>query len=350
MITLEQIRIKASKNPKRIVFPEPQDERILQAIKEILERKIAKPIIICKEKERIKEYLKNAGMKENEIEGAEIIYMSEYEKREEYEKKYYELRKHKGEDLEKAKKTLEDSVYFGTMMIEQGDADGLVSGSLTPTSHTLRPAFKIIKTMPEISVASGAVLMVPPAIFSEHKPMLMADCAVVPNPTSQELFEIARTSAFTAQTLFDMKPKVALLSFSTKGSAEHPMVQKVRRAAEIAKEKGFKNIDGELQADAAINKAIAKRKAPNSEIAGEANVLIFPDLNSGNIAHKLVQELGRYRVVGPIIQGLKKPVNDLSRGCKIEDIIDVTAITVIQAQSQEKSIVDRIMEMLHINK
>jgi phosphate acetyltransferase len=212
-------------------------------------------------------------------------------------------------------------------MVKEGDADGVISGSVITTAETIRPALQIIKTKEGISVASGVMLM-----EIEKRELLFADVAVVPEPTSEQLAEIAETTANTAKML-GMEPKIAMLSFSTNGSAHHPLVDVVRKATQIAKEKGL-TIDGEMQLDAALIKEIAERKFPGSAIKGDANILIFPNLSASNIGYKLVERLAKCEAIGPIIQGLNKPINDLSRGCSAEDIVDVTAFTVVQAQQK----------------
>ena len=235
--------------------------------------------------------------------------------------------------IEKARETLKDPIYFATMMIQSNAADGLVSGAEHSTADTIRPALQIIKTKPGISVVSGCFIMyVPNSTFGDNGLFVFADCAVNPDPSSEQLAEIAISSAETAKALCDMEPRVAMLSFSTKKSADHPNVDKVIKAFEIAKEKvPSLEIDGELQADAALVESVGQKKSPGSKVAGKANVLIFPDLQSGNIGYKLVERLAKAHAIGPFLQGLNKPVNDLSRGCSVQDIIDVTAVTAIQA-------------------
>lgn len=326
---LAGIRAKACKEPKRIVLPETADERVLAAAADILEQKLAGLILLGDPDELSR---RAAGM-ELDISGAEIIDYK-YKNVNSFTEELIQLRKNKGLTRKDAQTFLKDPIYYGTLMVKLGYADGMVAGSLSPTSDVLRPALQIIKTAPGISVVSGAFIMIMPnRQFGENGVMIFADCAVNPAPTAEQLAEIAYTTAITARQLVGMEPKVGMLSFSTKGSAEHEMVAKVRRATAIARERypGL-NVDGELQADAALVPAIGAHKAPDSKVAGHVNVLIFPDLQSGNIGYKLGQRLANAEAVGPVLQGINKPVNDLSRGCSIRDIVNVTAITGVQAQ------------------
>jgi phosphate acetyltransferase len=251
-----------------------------------------------------------------------------------YANDFYELRKSKGITLEKARETIKDNIYFGCMMVKEGYADGLVSGAIHATADLLRPAFQIIKTAPGAKIVSSFFIMeVPNCEYGENGVFLFADCAVNPSPNAEELASIAVQSANTAKNLLGFEPKVAMLSFSTKGSASHELVDKVRKATEIAKDlMPDVAIDGELQLDAALVKEVAELKAPGSKVAGYANVLIFPDLQAGNIGYKLVQRLAKANAIGPITQGMGAPVNDLSRGCSYRDIVDVIATTAVQAQ------------------
>lgn len=327
---LTEIRQKASSNLKRIVLPETADDRIIAAASEIMAQKIARIILLG---DPINIRARAEQMNQN-IAGAEII--NYLKKIDQYVEELYRLRKSKGMTRDKARQLLISPLYYGTMMVKLGHADGLVAGSLSPTSDVLRPALQIIKTAPGISVVSGAFIMIMQnKQFGENGVMVFADCAVNPEPTAEQLAEIAYTSAITASQLAGLDPKVGMLSFSTKGSAEHEMVAKVRRATAIAKARYPQlSVDGELQADAALVPAIGAHKAPGSEIAGHVNVLIFPDLQSGNIGYKLGQRLANAEAIGPVLQGMAGPVNDLSRGCSIEDIVNVTAITAVQAQAR----------------
>ena len=239
--------------------------------------------------------------------------------------------------LEKAEKIVKDPLYYGTMMVKMNDADGMVSGAVHTTGDLLRPGLQIIKTAPGVSVVSSFFIMsVPGSDLGNDGMLLFADCAVNPNPTAEELAAIAIATADTAKNLCKMDPKVAMLSFSTKGSANHEVVDKVRKATAIANElRPDLDIDGELQLDAALVESVASQKAPNSKVAGKANVLVFPDLQSGNIGYKLVQRFANAEAIGPMCQGFAKPINDLSRGCSSEDIVNVVALTAVQAQSQK---------------
>jgi len=313
---LQQMRKKAMRKPQRIVFPEHMDSRIRKAVEILARKKIAKPVLLVKNKKY-------------RIKGVETVSVLDNELLAFYANEMYKKRKRKGWSLGKCKKLVQQENYFGTMIVATAHADGLVSGASHTTADTLRPALQLIGTKQRFHKVSGLFFMV-----LKNKRYLFADCAVTISPSSQELAGIAIDSARTAK-IFGIDPKVALLSFSTLGSAQHEEVAKVQKALRLAKKKNPKlSIDGELQVDAALVPGVAKLKAPFSKIAGKANVLIFPDLNSGNIAYKLVERLAGAQAIGPIIQGLAKPVNDLSRGCSVEDIINLTAITSVMAQKK----------------
>ncbi len=322
---------KAKKDPKHIVFPEGNDPRILEAASIISSEGIARTTILGNE-EKIKSFYAEKKLNHSNI---EIINPSKSPDMPHFVELFYMLRKHKGITIEKAKEIVKDHNYFATLMVYEGKADGMISGASHSTADTVRPALQIIKTAKNTSIVSSMFFMCFPG-----KTYVFADCGLVEDPNEEQLADIAIQSSITALQ-FGIEPICAMLSYSTKGSAEGKLVQKVVDAVKIAKEKidvlhSDKNIiiDGELQADAAIVPSVAEKKCPNSEIKGNANVLIFPDLNAGNIAYKLVQRLGGALAFGPILQGLKKPVNDLSRGCSVKDIIGVTAITVIQCQNK----------------
>ncbi|HEX2956164.1 MAG TPA: phosphate acetyltransferase [Chitinispirillaceae bacterium] len=323
---------RAKKLKKTILFPEGTEPRTIKAVSEIARTGLARPILIG-EKSQVEAKAASEGVS---LEGITIIDPPKDPRYDMYVNKFYELRKAKGMTIEKAYETLKDPVYFATMLIQFNEADGLVSGAEHSTADTIRPALQIIKTRPGISVVSGCFIMiVPNSTFGDNGLFVFADCAVNPDPTSEQLAEIAIASADTARNLCGMNPKVAMLSFSTKKSAQHPNVDKVVKAFEIAKEKAPNlEIDGELQADAALVASVGQKKCPGSTVAGKANVLIFPDLQSGNIGYKLVERLAKAHAIGPFLQGLNKPVNDLSRGCSVQDIIDVTAVTAIQADAK----------------
>jgi len=319
---------KARKARKTIVLPEGSDPRVVTAAVESRKRGLAKTIIVGTAEE-VQAAAQKAGVS---LDGVPIVDPGG-DKAEEYANQFYELRKSKGITLDDAKATLCDPPYYGTMMVYAGEADGLVSGAIHATADTVRPALQILKTAPGVSIVSSCfVMIVPDCEYGENGTFIYADCGLVINPTAAELAEIALTSAKTMHALLDFEPRVAMLCFSTKGSAEDPLVDKVVQATEIAKQRDPSLlIDGELQGDAALVKWIGERKAPGSPVAGKANVLIFPDLNAGNIAYKLTERLAKAEAYGPILQGIRKPVNDLSRGCDAEDILNVIAITAVQA-------------------
>lgn len=321
----------AQQNVKTIVLPEGEEERNLKAAEIITNNKIAEVILVGNEA-TVKANAKSFGVN---IDGIKIVDPETSEKTAEYAKAFYELRKNKGMTEEKALETVKDPVYYGTMMVKMEDADGLVSGAIHSTGDLLRPGLQIIKTAPGIKVVSSFFVMeVPNSPFGAEGTLLFGDCAVNPNPTAEELASIAISTAENAKALCGFDPKVAMLSFSTMGSAKHENVSKVVEATKLAKEaRPDLAIDGELQLDAAIVGKVASLKAPGSEVAGNANVLIFPDLQAGNIGYKLVQRFAGAEAIGPVCQGFAKPINDLSRGCSVDDIVNVVAITAVQAQN-----------------
>lgn len=324
------IREKAKKNPKIIVLPEGEEPRMIKAAETIIKEGFASLILLGRE-DSIRSKARELGIElSDEI---KIIHPKDSDKKKQYAESYYQLRKHKGVTLDEAYQLLENPLYFGALMVYHDDADGLVAGSINATGDVFRPALQTIKTAPGINIVSSAfVMVVPDCPYGEKGMMVFADCALNPEPNAEQLADIAIASAATGKALVGFEPKVAMLSFSTKGSGKHSLVDKVIEATKIAKEKKPNLlIDGELQADAALIPSIGERKAPNSKIAGKANVLIFPDLNSGNIAYKLTERLAKAEAIGPVSQGMRKPVNDLSRGCSAEDIVNVVAITVLQA-------------------
>ncbi len=330
MDLLEEIKQNAKKKNKTIVLPEGDEERTLKAADIILAEKIANIILLGNE-QKIKENAEKEGLKN--ISKASIINPFSHDKKEEYIDLMVELRKNKGLTRDEASKLIEDPLYLATLIIKAGDADGEVAGAKNATGDVLRPAFQYVKTIPGITVVSGAFIMIlKNKDFGHNGIMVFADCAVHPDPDEKQLAEIAVATAKTTRSIAGFEPKIAMLSFSTKGSAKHPMVDKVVNATKIAKEMDPSlQIDGEMQADAAIIEAIGKSKAPKSEIAGKANVLIFPSLEVGNIAYKLVQRIANAEAIGPVLQGMAAPINDLSRGCSVSDIVNLVAITSNQA-------------------
>ncbi len=328
---IEKIKEKARADKKTIVLPETNDKRTLIATAHILEEDIAN-IVMIGDEDKI---LGGAHWLEVDLSGATIINPKKFERFEEYVELLYETRKSKGMTRDKARELLiEDPLTFGVVMVKANDADGMVAGACHATAEVLRPSLQILKTAPGVKLVSGFfILDVPDCEYGEEGIFLFADCGLNQDPTPQELAAIADTSAKSFKNLVGAKPIIAMLSHSTKGSAKHPLVDKVVEATRIAKEE-YPNlmIDGELQPDAALVPHIAKSKAPGSDVAGKANVLVFPNLDCGNISYKLVQRLGKAEAYGPMLQGVAKPVNDLSRGCSWEDIVGVVALTAVQAQ------------------
>lgn len=330
MSFIEEIKERARKQIKTIVLPEAMDLRVLTATDIICKEDFAKVVLIGNEEEIVK------LAKENnlDISKVKILEPSNSEKYEEYVNTFYELRKAKGMTIEQAKELLLEPIYFGMMMVKNGDADGLVSGAAHSTADTLRPALQILKTKPGTKLVSTFNLMiVPNCEYGNNGVFIFSDCGLNPKPNSDELSEIAISSAESYKQLVCDIPKVAMLSYSTYRSASSEDVDKIREATKLAKEKAPDLlIDGEMQLYSAIVPSVGKSKAPGSNVAGKANILIFPDLNAGNIGYKLVERLAKAEAYGPVCQGMAKPVNDLSRGCKAEDIVGVVAITALQAQ------------------
>lgn len=332
MTFIEKIKEKAKQEIKTIVLPEGNDIRTLKAASMVLNDNYANLIILGKESQ-IKEMAKENNL---DISKAKIINPIESDNYKTYVHDFYELRKTKGMTLEKAEEMMKDETYFGMMMVKESDADGLVSGACHSTSDTLRPALQILKTAPGTKLVSAFfVMVVPNCEHGENGTFVFSDCGLNEYPDSDALSEIAISSAKSFEQLVGTQPKIAMLSYSTYGSAHSPLTDKVVEATKLLKQKEPNLIcDGELQLDAAIIPEIAASKAPGSPVAGKANTLIFPDLDAGNIGYKLVQRLAHAEAYGPLCQGIAKPVNDLSRGCSAEDIAGVIAITAVQAQNQ----------------
>ncbi|NOY36099.1 MAG: phosphate acetyltransferase [Chlorobi bacterium] len=332
---IQQVKEKAKASRQRIVLPEAWEERTLRAANQLVREELA-TVILLGDPDDIRSNA--AKWKLDHINNCTLINPLDHPKKQEYIDLMVSLRREKGLTSGEAGKLVEDPLYLGPVMIKAGNADGEVAGANNPTGNVLRPAFQFVRTLPGISVVSGAFFMIlQDAEFGEEGILVFADCAVNPDPDASQLAEIAVTTARTARHIGGISPRVAMLSFSTKGSAAHELVDKVTAATEKAKtlDPGLE-IDGELQADAAIIESIGRKKAPESKIAGKANVLVFPDLNAGNIAYKLVQRLAHAEAIGPVLQGMAAPINDLSRGCSVDDIVTLAAITAIQAAGMKK--------------
>jgi len=332
---LQKFIERAKQNPQRIVLPEGEEIRTLTAANRILAENIAK-IILLGDRDKIFQIAAENDFQN--IKDAQIINPNESELSEKYADLLFELRKNKGLTREEAAELAKNPLYFACLMIKNGDADGELAGALNTTGNVLRPALQIIKTVQGINVVSGAMLLFAKETqYGENGFVLVADVAVLPNPTADELSQIAVASGNTMKSLAGVEPKVAMLSFSTKGSAKNEIVDKVVEATALAKKLAPEmKIDGELQADAALVPAVGKLKAPTSDVAGEANVLIFPSLEAGNISYKMVERLGGAIAIGPVLQGIAAPINDLSRGCSVDDIYNMVAITAIQAIATKK--------------
>lgn len=322
---LNRMKAAATADKKTIVLPEGEDPRTIEAARKIVEEDLANLIIL-------------GDPAAIDVPGATVLDPRTAEKHDEYAAKFAELRAKKGVTLPEAMEQMNDATYFGTMMVKMGDADGLVSGACHSTANTLRPALQILKTAPGTKLVSAFFIMCTKTPeYGADGTLLFADCGLNINPTAEELSEIALASAESWKAFMgDIEPKVAMLSFSTMGSAKGDVPTKVQQATELANEKNPElALDGDLQLDAALVQSVADLKAPASKVAGSANVLVFPDLESGNIGYKLVQRFGGAEAYGPILQGIARPVNDLSRGCSADDIVGVVAITAVQAQMAE---------------
>ena len=333
MSFIDGLKDKAKQNIKTIILTESEDKRVLEAAQKVKKQGFANIILIGNEDEANK----LAKANNINIEGIPVINPETSDKFEEYANAFYELRKAKGMTEDKAREMLKDNMYFGTMMVKMGDADGLVSGACHSTANTLRPALQILKTAPGTKLVSAFFLMVvPDCKYGENGIFIFGDSGLVENPTADELSEIAISSSKSFEQLTGKESKVAMLSYSTYGSAHSELTEKVVEATKLLKEKMPNLIcDGELQLDAAIIPEINASKAPGSPLKGEANTLIFPNLDAGNIGYKLVQRLAKAEAYGPLCQGIAKPVNDLSRGCNSDDIVGVVAITAVQAQAMD---------------
>ena len=332
MSFIDDIKLRAKKEIKTIVLPEAEDLRTLKAVDIIAKDEFCKIVLVGNKNDT----LKLAEENDLDISKAEIIDPNESEDYNEFANTLYELRKHKGMTEEEAKELMKTPVFYGMMMIKLGKADGLVSGACHSTADTLRPALQILKTAPGTKlVSSFCVLDVPNCEFGENGVLVFSDCGLNQKPNEEELSEIAISTAKSYKQIIGKEPRVAMLSYSTFGSAKAEEVDKVRNATNLVKEKEPEiMVDGEMQFDAAVVPSVAKLKAPESKVAGKANTFIFPDLQAGNIGYKLVERLAKAEAYGPICQGMAKPVNDLSRGCKAEDIVGVIAITCVQSQNE----------------
>ena len=332
MSAIEKIKAKARADVKHIVLPEGTEPRTVQASAKLLKEGVAR-VTLLGNPDEVRKVAAETG---TDLTGVAIIDPATSEKSAAYADLLYELRKAKGMTPEQATELVtKNPLYYGAVMLKAGDADGMVAGAINSTGNVLRPALQIIKTAPGIKVVSSCFIMeLPDPKWGDNGVMIFGDCAVIPNPTAEELAAIAIASAASGKQLVDINPRVAMLSFSTKGSAKHENVTKVQEATKLAHELAPDlQLDGELQADAALVESVGQLKSPGSTVAGHANVLVFPDLQAGNIGYKLVQRLAGAEAIGPIIQGLAKPVSDLSRGCSVDDIVSVVSITAVKAQA-----------------
>lgn len=331
MSFIDRIKERAKQDVKTIVLPETNDRRTLIAAAKILQEGIANIVMVGKEEK----VMDGAKWLELDLNKVKVIDPENTDKLDQYVELLYQIRKEKGMTPEKAREILlNDYLTFGIMMVKARDADGMVAGACHATADVLRPSLQILKTAPGVKLVSGFfILDVPDCEYGANGTFIFADCGLNQDPTAEELADIADTSAKSFTTLVGVKPVIAMLSHSTKGSAKHPLVDKVVEATRIAHERyPHLMLDGELQPDAALVTSVAQSKAPGSEVGGKANVLIFPNLDCGNISYKLVQRLGKADAYGPMLQGISRPVNDLSRGCSAEDIVGVVALTAVQAQ------------------
>jgi len=331
MSFVENMKAKAVSMQKKLVLPEGTEPRTLAAARIIVDEKIVSEVFLVGKESSVKSAAKDEGIS---LEGMTVIDPDQSDLAESYAQEYYELRKKKGMTLETARDQIKDNLKWGAMMVRKGDADAMVAGADNPTGKVLVAGFTIVKTAPGVTSASSCFVMdFPDKKWGKDGLMIFSDCATIPDPTVEQLAEITIQSSMSCKTFLQTEPLTAMLSFSTKGSASHPNVDKVTDALKIVKEKAPElNVDGELQLDAALVESVGSKKAPGSPVAGRANTLIFPDLQSGNIGYKLAQRFGNAGAYGPFLQGFAKPISDLSRGCSVEDIVNTIAVTMTQVE------------------